>query len=100
MNLLSLLGGQMLWVGGEDSLAQLVLALVTDDYDRMRAEAQRERDEFFKRRDFLRTQRTDAAAGAVAALTAAGITLQVSSGNAEESDSERKAFSSAPLQVL
>jgi signal peptide peptidase SppA len=100
MNLLSLLGGQMLWVGGEDSLAQVVLSLITDDYDRMRAEAERERTEFFKQRDYLRTRRSTANAGVVAALTAAGITAQVDSGDASESEEERKAFSSAPLSVL
>jgi signal peptide peptidase SppA len=101
MNLLSLLGGQMLWVGGADSFAQLVMTLVSDDYSRLMVEAERDRAEFFKGRDFARTQQAAMTSKLSAAMTSAGIMMQVNSGaDDSEAEAERKAFSSAPLQVL
>lgn len=100
MNLLQMLGGQWLWAGSEDSLMQLTLALITDEFDRMRAEAERERTEFFKRRDAYRAERLGKLGSVTAALTSAGVTLNVASEADAEAEQERKAFSSAPLTVL
>lgn len=96
MNLLQLLGGQMLWAGNGDSLASILMALVSDEYKTAREEAEADRREFLSARASIAERRQLA----FKQVSAAATTFRIDMGDeGDDAEEERKRFSSAPLSV-
>lgn len=101
MNLLQLLGGQMLWVGTGDSFKSLVISLMSDELQVTMRHAEAERADFMARRAIRLTARGGKQQKLVEARAAAaaigGFKVLMEDEEDEEEDDERSVFSSAPL---